>query len=376
MILDNPCNPDWRVLKEARSLAEAGLAIRILAWDRTGLLPKEEEINGVRISRIRAPSRHRGPLGRLATACGYWIHVTKTALAESFDAVHSHDLPDLPVGVFLSLWKHRPLVYDAHELYWMGTFAPRPRLIAVLERLGERVLMTRAQYVITASEHLASYFRTVHPRVKVVGNWYDPMVVDRDSGQQLRHELGIPPDAFCLVYAGSLGPERNHQLLIDYAAAYPDTAVVVAGKGGVSEATFRSAAERLPNLWFLGWRTDPSHVYGLADALYYALREESQYRSISSPNNLFISIATGIPLVTTAAGDAGSIIAETGAGELLRPATVAGLRRAVIELCDPMAKAAILDRLSSLRARYTWKIAAAPLLDIYANLLDSTSESK
>src|SRR5438445_583080 len=45
MILDNPCDPDWRVLKESRSLAEAGFSVRILAWERSGLLPKRELID-------------------------------------------------------------------------------------------------------------------------------------------------------------------------------------------------------------------------------------------------------------------------------------------------------------------------------------------
>src|SRR5439155_11162260 len=134
------------------------------------LLPKEELNGGVRILRIGVPSRRRGPFGRIATAYSYWRQVMKAAVAEEFDVVHSHDLPDLPIGVILSLWKRRPLVYDAHELYWLGSLAPRPRFIAFFERFGERLLMVRASYVITVSEHLASYFRKVHRHVVVVGN--------------------------------------------------------------------------------------------------------------------------------------------------------------------------------------------------------------
>ncbi len=368
MILDNPCDPDWRVLKEAHSLTEVGFSVRILAWDRSGLLSKEELNGGVRIVRIGTPSRHRGSVGRLATAFGYWRRVIAAALAEDFDVIHSHDLPDLPVGVLLSIRRRRPLVYDAHELYWMDRLEARPLLIRLVERYGERLLIRRAKHVVTVSDDLATYYRRLHPRVSVVGNWYDPIQVDRISGRHLRHELGIADDTFCLVYAGSLGPERNHQLLIEYAAAYPDTAVVVAGKGGVAETDFMKAAGTLANLRFLGWQTDLGPVYGLADALYYALREESPYRSISSPNNFFVSIAAGIPLITTASGEPGSLIAETGAGELLQSSTVSELRRAVDHLRNPQTRALINASLSALRVRYTWGKAAEPLVEIYEGL--------
>ena len=368
MILDNPCDPDWRVLKEAHSLAAAGFSVRILAWDRSGLLPKIELIDGVRIVRVATPSRHRRSMGRLATAFSYWARVMAEALAEDFDAIHSHDLPDLPISVFLSLRRRRPLVYDAHELYWMDRLEARPILIRLVERYGERLLIRRAKHVVTVSDDLATYYRRLHPRVSVVGNWYDPIQVDRISGRHLRHELGIADDTFCLVYAGSLGPERNHQLLIEYAAAYPDTAVVVAGKGGVAETDFIKAAGTLPNLRFLGWQTDLGPVYGLADALYYVLREESPYRSISSPNNFFVSIAAGIPLITTASGEPGRLIAESGAGELLHSSTVSELHRAVDRLRNPQAKALINASLSTLRVRYTWGKAAEPLVKLYRGL--------
>jgi glycosyltransferase involved in cell wall biosynthesis len=368
MILNNPCNPDLRVLKEATSLGEAGFEVTILAWDRTGQLPAEERTASFRIVRIRTPSRHGIFLGRIATALGFWTAVARAALAKDFDAVHCHDLPDLPVGVFLSALKRRPLVYDAHELYWMDRLEIRSRPVTLLERYGERVLIHRARHVITISEDVAAYYRRLHPRVSVVGNWYDPIKIDRTLGGELRRELGIADDTFCLVYAGSLGSERNHQLLIEYAAAFADTAVIVAGRGGAAEAEFRQAARTLPNLRFLDWQSDMRRVYGLADALYYVLREDSSYRAISSPNNFFISIATGIPLITTASGEPGGIIAETGAGQLLPASSVADLRRAVDSLRNPEVRASVIGALSSLQSRYTWKKAVHPLLEAYGGL--------
>lgn len=48
MLVSNPCDPDYRVTKEAESLARAGYEVCVLATWRPKLgIPIQEEINGV-----------------------------------------------------------------------------------------------------------------------------------------------------------------------------------------------------------------------------------------------------------------------------------------------------------------------------------------
>lgn len=48
MLVSNPCNPDYRVVKEAESLARAGYNVCILAtWKPKLGIPLQENINGV-----------------------------------------------------------------------------------------------------------------------------------------------------------------------------------------------------------------------------------------------------------------------------------------------------------------------------------------
>ncbi|MDB4558947.1 hypothetical protein N9Z87_01760 [Amylibacter sp.] len=48
MLVSNPCNPDYRVTKEAESLAKAGYSVYILAtWSPKLGIPINEIINGV-----------------------------------------------------------------------------------------------------------------------------------------------------------------------------------------------------------------------------------------------------------------------------------------------------------------------------------------
>ncbi len=48
IIVPNPCNPDYRVVKQAETLAKAGYEVRIFCTNTPkGELPDWEEINGV-----------------------------------------------------------------------------------------------------------------------------------------------------------------------------------------------------------------------------------------------------------------------------------------------------------------------------------------
>lgn len=48
MLVSNPCSPDYRVIKQAESLAKAGYEVRVFCTWKPGLrIPTHEIINGV-----------------------------------------------------------------------------------------------------------------------------------------------------------------------------------------------------------------------------------------------------------------------------------------------------------------------------------------
>ena len=368
MLLVNACNPDWRVLKEATTLVAAGASVTILAWDREGGVQPSEVRDGVVIERIHIPRPHRSLAGKMVSSGRVWRAFWQRARALTFDTVHAHDFTMLPIGVAIATRRRVPLVYDAHEIYWLMVRASTPRALQLGMRRTEIALLSRVDRLITVSGHLADYFGRHHGDVTVVGNWYNPTAVDARAGQHVRADLGIPDDAFCIACIGSLGPERMHSLLIDYAAAYPDTAILIAGRGA-GEGAVCEAAGRLPNVHFAGWRSNPDPLYAAADALFYGLDSDDPYSKISSPNTLFLSIARQIPLITTPTGEAGTLIAQSGAGEVLRPATVAAMRTAVEHLREASRREQVRTSLATLQDRYSWDRAAEELVGVYASLL-------
>src|SRR5919106_2061803 len=185
MIVRNPCVRDARVLKEAKTLADAGHQLVIIAIAESGV-PDREERDGFRIRRVEAlpiwakralrlPVIVRRGWDRrpvvggaaspgakrpaLQVALRDWIvtrELTNAALATPADVYHAHDLNTLPAGVAAARRHRARLVYDAHELYpEMAGLGPRER--ARWARLDRR-LIGLADAVIVPSEGRADEF--------------------------------------------------------------------------------------------------------------------------------------------------------------------------------------------------------------------------
>ena len=206
MFVYNRCTTDARVLKEARTLTEAGHRVRIVAVLDTTTETLEER-DGFRIVRIdRDPLHYRAlralriasgawrrplPLGsrrpgpgpsraravaRLALAplvliergvrhlllaphkplmfFDYYARAYRLVRADPPDALHAHDLNTLPVAAALARRSGLPLTYDAHELYpEISTLSPRE---AATWRFLERRLAGRADHVVTVCDSIAA----------------------------------------------------------------------------------------------------------------------------------------------------------------------------------------------------------------------------
>jgi glycosyltransferase involved in cell wall biosynthesis len=207
MFVYNRCTTDARVLKEARTLAEAGHGVRIVAvLDAT--TATEEEREGFRIVRIdRNPPHYRllhasriagrlwrrpvavlGPalsrgrpgrgrgLARLALAplvllergvrrlllaphkplmfFDYYRRAYRLVRADPPEALHAHDLNTLPVAAALARRLGLPLTYDAHELY--PEISTLSRCEAATWRFLERRLAGRADNTLTVCDSIAA----------------------------------------------------------------------------------------------------------------------------------------------------------------------------------------------------------------------------
>src|SRR5665647_1218229 len=220
MLVWTGVSTDTRVLREARTLVEAGWSVHIIgrAVPADFVAPQ-----GISVSSCGAPPAAEGRSRELNVIerAGRWLmlpeHVgrrlaawQKAALVEArkhqADVVHAHDFTALVVGATLAQEWGVPLVYDSHEL-WSG----RPRVgrptpwRARRQAQLESTLGARAAIVFTVGEGVAAELRARY-------GWRDVRVVRNTfpRAELPERRSGGPTGA---VYAGRIAPYRELEVI-------------------------------------------------------------------------------------------------------------------------------------------------------------------
>ncbi|HIP89501.1 MAG TPA: glycosyl transferase family 1 [Thermococcus paralvinellae] len=118
MILSNPFKVDPRVYKEAKTLVKNGYDVTILAWDRDGIYPEKEEMEGIHIRRIRVRSKYGSILSFLASLPIFYLRALFSLLRMEFDIIHTHDFDTALLGAIFKLLRKKKWVYDIHDIYF------------------------------------------------------------------------------------------------------------------------------------------------------------------------------------------------------------------------------------------------------------------
>lgn len=132
---------------------------------------------------------------------------------------------------------------------------------------------------------------------------------------RIRAELGLSDDTPLVIHAGRRDPMKDHESLIRVAVAMPNIRFIMVGSG--------TESLRPPsNVIALGLRHDMPALYAAADV---ALSTSAFGEAFS--NVLGEAMASGIPVVTTAVGDAPYIVGETGF--MVQPRDIAAMTGAI-----------------------------------------------
>lgn len=372
IVFERGHQPDPRVRRISHALDDAGYRVRVLAWDRTGLLPAIEDDHGVEVRRVHVRSHNgRGPaqLLYLVRAVARYLPLIR---ADRPDVLHAVDLPMLLAVVLMAPFAGRPrIVYDAFEIYSIMEAHKYPGwLLAAIGGL-ERILPRFADVVLTVGEGRRAWFATRGIRSTVVANWIDPPA-DPPTRAAARRAYDIGPNRFAILYAGGLDPSRDLDPLLRHARRFPDDLILVAGSGSDEDRLMAATAD-LVNVRFLGFLRDPTPVTIAADALYYALRDDHPYAGHAAPNNLYVAISHGVPLLHRGQGEIGVLARghEIGA----RFHDDATLDAAIDLLRDPATNERIRSSLRGLQARYSWARARSTLLSVYPFARSGTTAS-
>lgn len=257
MLLEGlPYRLDPRVRAQAAALRDAGWDVTVASPDIPGD-PRDDVIDGIRLTCFRTPPGGRGAVGYLreyGLAC-----IRLAALARAVDRERPVDLvlacapPDFLVAVAQPLaWRGAAVVLDQREIspeLLEAKFGRRPVLRRLL-LLAEHYAFRRADAVITVSEAFAELARErsgADPaRVFLVGNGPDPgrvhPVAPRPELRRGRRHL--------VLWLGRMSAQERLETLVDAAEEVvrrrgrTDVHFAIVGDGDVRAALTRSVTER------------------------------------------------------------------------------------------------------------------------------------
>jgi hypothetical protein len=198
----------------------------------------------------------------------------------------------LPLAYVLSKVMGLPFIYDAHEEYAMMEGGRFPDWWLRLATRFESLLARQCEAVIIPG-------RTRLDRWRQAG--FKKIVVLRNLGGDVRVPRQPAKWDITNVFS-NLDQDRPPDLLIEVARRRPDLRIMFAGTGQLV-GEVEKAAEELPNLEFLGWRSDSDALLAQGRTVFYGLYPQAPYSPKACPNTLYQALRVQKPLIFFCEGE-------------------------------------------------------------------------
>ncbi len=330
----------------AAALARQGLQVRLLTSRfRFGPVPGADGFT-VDDGLYGLATRFGSGPGRVAArALGHPRALARLAATEG-DVLHLQWVGAPEVDAWL-LSARKPLVFTAHDLL--------PRRTARRTRTWKR-LFRRFDRIVTHSERgrrTLIEFGVPAAKLRVIAH---PV---------FRTEPVRADDGRTVLAMGVIRPYKGLPDAVEAVLDVPGARLLVAGDPRIPlDGLRRAAGDRAE--WRLGYLGDDE----LGSALGAATIAVFPYRAeLDQSGALLQAIGAGVPAVVYDVGGLGELVGSYGAGRVVPPGDVDGLKAAMRELLDdPDALAAARAGTERARAALTWEKAAAAHAALYGEL--------
>jgi glycosyltransferase involved in cell wall biosynthesis len=398
---------DRRIAQEAATLAtHLGWMVDIHSTVDPGLRYDAPLAAGVRLvvgtlPPVRSVGRGRATLRRLRQAVDrslpavahaveavrYWRADRAGAIAaanleqllggDSYDMVFAHDVPVFPLARELAAAWRSPLVCDLHEIFPEQDEYFTSRTAKEYWRGVEAGGLRAADAIIAVNDAVRDYVRERHAPaapIEVLHNAVPFVPRAQLGGASLRSVYRIVDGTRIMLFAGSLRPHKNLEVLIDgFADAHLDGWVLaVLGAGPIQGALERQVADRsLGDRVFLGARATERDLISMAASADVGLLPYNGFgfnNQISTPNKLFEYMQARLPIASSRLAMIERILAVERNGayvDFSSPgSTAAGLRSFV----DTELPGISSERLDAAAARFSWEAEEPRLLTLVRGL--------
>jgi len=369
MCLSNPYRPDRRVRLEALTLLAAGYEVILYAWDRTGAGPRRAQEEGLLVERLPIRAPQRDPLRHLPSLLRFWAALFRRLLRTSPSVIHAHDLDTLPPAALAARLRGAALVYDAHELYADMVADELPNLGRRLIEWVEGQLLSVTDLVVTVTPWIEDDLRRRGARELVVVMNGEPTAAAPPRTAAARAAERFPGPELLLLYAGVFEPKRFlDEIIALFATAPPEGWRVGLAGHGTLEPQLRAQAKGSPAIEFLGFipLTELPAYTQRADLLLALYDPANRNNRRSVPNRVFEAWAAERPVLVAEGSFAAQLVAETGAGLIVRYGDLEGVRAGLANLRrDPALRRTLASRARAAAVAYAWEVMGERLVRSY-----------
>lgn len=370
---------DTRVLRQVKTLNNAGLSVKVLDTELGfGRWFGFEGVDNIPLIKMALHQRTS-----VISMLRYWVKCIRYLLAhrKSIDVIHAHDLPTLPPAAFFrTLCPHVKLVYDSHELFPEAAGEKISFLLYTVFFGIELVLGGCVDWLIAVSP---SFVRLLSHRIKSPVS----MIMNLPDLDRAKNTLGKIPlwkgqrndGLIRIAYSGIVLEHRGYEKIVD-AAEYSkkahgiDCEFWIIGDGPFLPELKSIVQERNLNTHFVfTGRVCFEELLSLtADCdMAIALYENTLNNNASLSNKLFEYMMIGVPFIFTNLTQSLPILQRVNAYVLDNPVSAESITTAIHSLYydfDRMLQ--ISERGKNLvNSRLNWRMESNRLLQAYKGIL-------
>ena len=365
---DFRCNS--RARRQVNALVASGLSVAVLHRPDPQTPDNDRQPPpGITLEAFTAATGAGGPRGFLQ------IHrdLTNHLAGRSFAVAHASDLYVLPALTRFAQERRTPVTLDARELYHhvAGTVGkPWARLFW---HLLQKRYLPRVHAAFTVSDGIAD-------RLAATYGIRRPIVVPnvalnraRESGADIRSDLGLPRDAFLAVHTGNIRRHRGCELAVEAAARFRGLHLAFVGSGQLQLelARMADAAGIGERVRFIR-PVDPEDVTTFirtADVGLALLEDVCLNHYLALPNKLFEYVAAGVPVIASALPEIARVVKDHDVGLCVEPSNLDALTDALRALeSAPERRAAFRRNCAEASVPLSWEAHrqdfVAPFLDL------------
>lgn len=353
-----------------------------------------ERIDGFEV--IRCPhwvlGRDRRPLSRALENLTFGVSSCLNLLrGKRPDVAIVETWPLCAISIALAICRIRriPLLNYVQDCYpevleHTGQIRAGGTLARLLRRWDSKICRdsSRTIAISPGMKSLICSTRGIHEaKVPVIQNWVDKKHFPALSKQNnWRQELGISPQHFLVLYAGTLGHVSGAEVLVDTFKRLkhrPDVSLVCVGEGVLKSKMQKAIREaNISNVRFLAVQPIERvpEMHAAADAT--ILTTKADYPDASVPSKLISYLAAGRPVVCAAheASTVAEIVRNASAGIVASAGDAENIAKAIIFLADHPTEARQMG--TNARSCFEDQFTFEPAYDRFAELLKEVGGSE